>query len=156
MLDHKCIPQRGPQLFDPIPPPPYPPITISSTNLELRLGRAAVTVRTSLGRPLLELDVREARMGLCTQGPDVSRGFAFLTMSAWTHSPTLGVWEPLLEPWQVGFAWTGTGNGGMRCPTQPLYMIVGLHGCERCQHRIPTCNSHAPVPFLCSCWLTWM
>ncbi|GIL84681.1 hypothetical protein Vretifemale_13310, partial [Volvox reticuliferus] len=71
------------------------------TDVVLRLNRAVVLLRTSLGRPLLELDVRNMALSYQCECSDLSRSYAYFNVSAWTHNLSLGVWEPLLEPWEV-------------------------------------------------------
>ncbi|GIL84697.1 hypothetical protein Vretifemale_13315, partial [Volvox reticuliferus] len=71
------------------------------TDVVLHLNRAVVLLRTSLGRPLLELDVRNMALSYQCECSDLSRSYAYFNVSAWTHNLSLGVWEPLLEPWEV-------------------------------------------------------
>ncbi|GLI59136.1 hypothetical protein VaNZ11_000961, partial [Volvox africanus] len=71
------------------------------TDVVLRLNRAVVLLRTSLGEPLLELDVRNTTLSYQSEYPDLSRSYAYLNVSGWTHNSSLCVWEPLLEPWEI-------------------------------------------------------
>lgn len=59
------IPAQPSHLDTALAPCPCP-LPLRSFNLELKLSRAVVLLRSSRGRPLLELDVREGRCGMCT------------------------------------------------------------------------------------------
>jgi len=67
----------------------------------MHAGRVAALLRTCARIPLLELGAADIRLGLGTHAPGVARGFAFLTISAWSYAPLSAVWEPVMEPWQV-------------------------------------------------------
>lgn len=70
-------------------------------SIEVQIGRCAALLRTCARIPLLEVGAADIRVGLGTHAPGVTRGFAFLTVSAWSYAPLAAVWEPVMEPWQV-------------------------------------------------------
>ncbi len=93
------------------------------------MGRCAALLRTTARIPLLELGAADIRLGLGTHAPGVTRGFAFLTLSAWSYAPLAAVWEPVLEPWQVlGHL---DHNAASRCARHSCVLGVRVHACAR-------------------------